>query len=348
MVSGKGFARYLAVKAFSRFLLVIIVLVIEFFILRVVPVLLYGTDPALIIIRQAEQQAARKADITEFIESFGLDKPLFPDQFMFYFGKLLQFDFGKSFRTRVPVAQEIWERIPNTVILLGVSLVISIILGLYAGLYAAMNKGRRRDSAITIFGMVTYAFPSYVLGFALLMGLAYFPKILWGISLFPLGGSTYVLSNIDLGVFKIPFINPEYLWYLTLPLLSLTITSFGAWAYYVRQLVISELGQDYILTARAIGLKPRYIMRSYVLRSVSPPFVTTIALNIPFILSGAIIVETIFSWHGLGRYIYDSVVNYDYPAIQAVLYITAIITAISLFIADILIYYLDPRIRPEK
>ncbi len=347
MVS-RGFARYIAVKALNRLFLIIIVLVLEFIILRVVPIVLYGTDPALIIIRQAEQQAARKADITEFIERFALDKPLFPDQFLFYFTKLLMFDFGISFRTRVPVAQEIMDRLGNTVILLGAALAISIVLGLYAGLYAAMNKGRRRDSFITLFGMFTYAFPSYVLAFILLMGLAYLPKVAWGVSLFPLGGSTKLFESISIGGFELPVFNVEYLWYLTLPLLSLLITTFGAWAYYVRQLVLGELGQDYILTARAVGLKPRYIMRSYVLKNVSPPFITTIALNIPFILSGAIIVETIFSWHGLGRYIYESVINYDYPAIQAVLYIIAIITAVSLFIADILIYYLDPRIKLEK
>ncbi len=342
-----SFARYLVFKALNRFLLVIIVLIVEFIILRVLPYIVYGFDPAVMIIKQAEQQAARKADINEFIERFGLNRPLFPDQFIYYFTKMLQFDFGISFRTRTPVSMEIMERIPNTVILLGLSLVISIVLGLVLGLYAAMNRGKRVDSALITLGMLTYAFPSYILGILLLIFLAYMPKVLWGVTLFPLGGSTSPVKPVGVGSLEIPVPNPEYLWYLALPLLSLTIVSFGGWTYYVRQLVLAELGQDYITTAVAVGLRMSYIMRSYVLRNVSPPFTTTVALNIPFILSGAIIVETIFSWHGLGRYIYESVVNYDYPAIQAILYIIAIITAISLFIADILIYKLDPRIRGE-
>jgi len=342
-----SFARYLAFKALNRFFLVVVVLIIEFIILRVLPYIVYGFDPAIMIVKQAEQQAARKADIDEFIERFGLGRPLFPDQFIYYFTKMLQFDFGISFRTRTPVFKEIVERIPNTVILLGLSLAISIALGLALGLYAAMNRGRRADSALITLGMFTYAFPSYILGILLLVFLAYMPKVLWNVTLFPLGGSTSIVRPTKLGPLEVPVPNLEYLWYLALPLLSLTIVSFGGWAYYVRQLVLEELGQDYITTARAVGLRMGYIMRSYVLRNVSPPFITTVALNIPFILSGAIIVETIFSWHGLGRYIYESVVNYDYPAIQAILYIIAIITAISLFIADMLIYKLDPRIRGE-
>jgi peptide/nickel transport system permease protein len=326
-------------------LLVIFVLVLEFIILRVLPIAIYGFDPAIMIVKQAEQQAARKADIDEFIQSFKLDKPLFPDQFISYFVKILAFDFGISFRTRTPVAEEILERIPNTVILLGTSLIISIVLGFILGTYAATNKGKRSDQALVLIGMMSYAIPSYILGILLLMGLAYMPKILWGITLFPLGGSTVVLKEINIAGISFNMFNPEYLWYMTLPLLALVIASFGAWAYYVRQLVMVELGQEYIVTARAIGLKSRYIMRSYVFRNVSAPFTTAVALNIPFILSGAIIIETIFSWHGLGRYIYDSVVNYDYPAIQAVLYIVAVITAISLFIADIIIYKLDPRVK---
>jgi len=305
-------------------LLVIFVLVLEFIILRVLPIAIYGFDPAIMIVKQAEQQAARKADIDEFIQSFKLDKPLFPDQFISYFVKILAFDFGISFRTRTPVAEEILERIPNTVILLGTSLIISIVLGFILGTYAATNKGKRSDQALVLIGMMSYAIPSYILGILLLMGLAYMPKILWGITLFPLGGSTVVLKEINIAGISFNMFNPEYLWYMTLPLLALVIASFGAWAYYVRQLVMVELGQEYIVTARAT---------------------TAVALNIPFILSGAIIIETIFSWHGLGRYIYDSVVNYDYPAIQAVLYIVAVITAISLFIADIIIYKLDPRVK---
>lgn len=326
-------------------------LILEFIILRVIPVIIYGTDPALIIIKQAEQQQARKADVNEFIQSFGLDKPLFPDQFISYFVKLLQFDFGKSFRTRTLVVKEIFERLPNTVFLLGTALTFSIIIGLFLGLYAAQNRGRRIDTMLVTIGMSTYAFPSYILAIFLLMGLAYLPKVMFGQTLFPLGGTGRLLSEISLNIggfsLKIPIISTEYFWYLTLPLLSLVITAFGAWTYYIRQLTITELGKEYILTATAKGLKPREVMFKHVLKNVSPPFITTIALNIPFILSGAVIVETLFSWHGLGRYVYEAVINYDYPALQAVLYIIAIVAAISLYIADVLISILDPRIKVD-
>lgn len=340
--------RFLVRKAIDRILLVLFVTALQFVILRVVPVLLYNVDPAVVVMRQAGLQQVRQEEINAFIQSFGLDKPLFPDQFVQYYLSLFKFDFGISFRTRTPVVKEILERLPHTVILMGSSLVIAATLGIILGLYSVSKRHTKVDAVFTTLGIGSFVIPAYIVAMFIIIGLAYYPKVIMGISLFPIGGTPDIpwvsvkLANFDI---SIPIINAEYLWYMFLPLLSLVITSFGAWAYYARQLSLTEIGQDYIKTARAKGLQDHLIMRRHVLRNVSAPVITSIALNIPYILSGAIIIEKLFSWHGLGVYIYDSVLNFDYPAAQAVLFIIAIVTACSLYIADIIVALIDPRIR---
>ncbi|MCS7124327.1 MAG: ABC transporter permease [Candidatus Bathyarchaeota archaeon] len=340
--------RFLFRRAIDRILLVLFVTMLQFIILRVLPVLLYNVDPAVVVLRQAGQQQVRQEEINAFIQSFGLDKPLFPDQFLQYYLSLFRFDFGISFRTRIPVTKEILERLPHTVLLMGSSLAVTATIGIMLGLYSVSKRHTKVDAMLTAFSIGSFVMPAYIVAMFLIIGLAYYPKVIAGISLFPLGGTPNIswvsikLVNFDVSV---PIIGAEYLWHMTLPLLSLVLTSFGAWAYYARQLSLTEIGQDYIKTARAKGLKDHSIMRKHVLRNVSAPVITSIALNIPYILSGTIIVEKLFSWHGLGVYIYDSVLNFDYPAAQAILFIIAIVTAISLYIADIIVALIDPRIR---
>ncbi len=332
----RDLARYLAKRGLDRVTLVITVVTIQFMLLRVIPIYVMGVDPSRFLI-DLDAPPDQKILIRK---QFGLDEPVFPHQYVRYVLNLFRGEFGYSFLTRRPVLEEIMERLPNTVVLSGSSIILNLTIGLLVGLYTATKREKRVDSAIIQASIFSYIMPIWLMGLVLLTCLAWFPRVAWGIKIFPISGTRSPLLPPDLIVQIL-----DYLWHLALPLMASVITGFGSATYYFRNIAITELEQDYVLTARAKGLPEKRIMRRHVLKSVAPPVVTVVALSVPGILSGWIITETVFSWYGLGLYTFGALTAYNYPAIQAVLFMVAIMTAISLYIADIAIAYLDPRVR---
>lgn len=331
-----GLGRYLAKRGSDRVILVVTVVTLQFVLLRVVPTYVMGIDPSRFLI-DLDAPPDQKILLRK---QFGLDEPIFPHQYIRYVLNLFRGEFGFSFLTRQPVVNEIMERLPNTVILSGSSILLDFIIGLSIGLYTATRRGKRVDSAIIQSSIFSYIMPIWLMGLVLLTFLAWFPAVTWGIKLFPVSGTTSPFLPPD------PFVRVlDYLWHLALPLMASVITGFGGRTYYFRNLAITEMEQDYVLTARAKGLSEKRIMRCHVLKGVAPPVVTSVALSVPGVVSGWIITETVFSWYGLGLYVFQAISSYNYPAVQAVLFMQAVITAISLFIADIAISYIDPRVR---
>ncbi|HBG14941.1 MAG TPA: ABC transporter permease, partial [Synergistaceae bacterium] len=238
-------------------------------------------------------------------ELFGLDLPLYR-QFLIYVRRMLTFDLGISFLSQRPVWEELKSRIPNTVALLGSALLLSSALGTWLGVKAARRRGGLTEKLVLVSGSVSFSFPSFFVQLVLLLLFAYtFP-------VFPLRGSVSI--PLPESAFARAL---DYLWHLLLPAGSLVILGFGSWAIYVRNLMVKTLGEDFILLARAKGLPEGRILWNHAFRSALPPVLTIFLLALPGIVSGAVITETVFSLHGVGKYLLDSIMGHDYPAAGA-------------------------------
>jgi peptide/nickel transport system permease protein len=331
-----GLGRYLLKRGIDRLILIITVVSLQFVLLRVIPVYVLGLDPTAFLIDP--NSPPEVANILR--RQFGIDEPVFPHQFARYVLSLFTFQFGYSFASGKPVIGEIMDRLPNTVALDSLSLLSIWTIALVAGLYAARKRGSRVDSAIVVTSIWSYVMPGWLMGLIMLMGLAWAPQIIWGIKLFPIGGTTSPMLPPDPMVRLI-----DYLWHLSLPLMSTVIAGFGSLTYFMRSMTVSELEQDYVVTARAKGMKEESIMRRQILRSVSAPVLTRLAMALPGLMAGGVIFESIFSWYGMGRYMLQSIEGFDYPAVQAVLFMQGLVAAVSLYVLDIAIMYADPRVR---
>ncbi|NLV64943.1 MAG: ABC transporter permease [Synergistaceae bacterium] len=266
-------------------------------------------------------------------ELFGLDLPLYR-QFLIYVRRMLTFDLGISFLSQRPVWEELKSRIPNTVALLGSALFLSSALGIWLGVKAARRRGGLTEKLVLVSGSVSFSFPSFFVQLVLLLFFAYtFP-------VFPLRGSVSI--PLPEGAFARAL---DYLWHLLLPVGSLVLLGFGSWAIYVRNLMVKTLGEDFILLARARGLPEGRILWNHAFRSALPPVLTIFLLALPGIVSGAVITETVFSLHGVGKYLLDSIMGHDYPAAGAAFYILGLLTIVSNLAADAAYALADPRIR---
>ena len=137
----------------------------------------------------------------------------------------------------------------------------------------------------------------------------------------------------------------DVLWHLCLPLVTLVITGFAGFALFIRGLLITQLGEDYIITARAKGASEKDVMLKHALRNVLPPVLTVLSLTFPGIMSGAVLTETVFSWYGVGRWMYEASMQFDYPVIQGVLFVSIVLTLFSLYLCDVILGFVDPRVR---
>ena len=267
---------------------------------------------------------------------YGLDQPL-PVQFALYVKSTLTFDFGISFLTGLPVAEELRSRVPNTVILLGTSLLLSAALGTWLGMKAALRRGSLLERCVLWSGALSFSFPSFFVQLLLLM---FFASM---IPLFPLRGTLSVPPPAG-G----PALLFDYLRHMTLPVFSLVLLGFGGWAIYVRNLTVKILGEDFILLARARGLPKKNILRGHVFRTMLPPLLTIFLLSLPGVVSGAVITETVFSLHGVGRFLLEAVTGHDYPAAGAAFFLLSLLTVTCNLLSDLLYGLTDPRVRLER
>ena len=267
---------------------------------------------------------------------YGLDRPLYA-QFALYVKSTLSFDFGVSFLTGRPVADELRSRVPNTAALLGTSLLLSASLGTWLGMKAALRRGSLLERCVLWSGALSFSFPSFFVQLVLLMALAS------ALPLVPLRGSLSVPPPEGGWGFAL-----DYVHHLALPVLSLTLLGFGGWAIYVRNLAVKVMGEDFILMARARGLPRRRILLGHVFRTMLPTLLTLLLMSLPGVVSGAVITETVFSLHGVGRFLLEAVTGHDYPAAGAAFFLLSLLTVACNLLADLLYSVVDPRVRLDR
>jgi peptide/nickel transport system permease protein len=302
-----------------------VVLALNFFLFRVMP-----GDPLTSIVDPRFSPEAK----AQLASQWGLDRPL-SEQFVVYMREMLSFRFGLSMMTSAPVWDELKRRLPNTVALLLPSLILSTALGLWSGMAAARKRGSLAERAVLICGAVSFSFPSFFVQILLLMCFAYaFP-------LFPLSGTASIPPPEGIAAVT------DYLWHLTLPVISLTILGFGGFALYIRNMMVKALGEDYVLMARARGLPRGRVVWNHAFRSILPPVLTIILMSVPGVVSGAVITETIFSMNGVGKFLLEATNSHDYPAAGAAFFLLALITVGCNILADVCYVLADPRVRRE-
>jgi peptide/nickel transport system permease protein len=270
---------------------------------------------------------------------YGIDRPI-AERYLKYIQAMFTWNFGYSFQTLAPVAEEIAWRLPTTVLLLGSALVATILVGIPLGIVAASRRGSKIDVATIGSGLFTWGVPTFFIQLLFMLFFSYYCFITFGVKVFPERG----LYTTPPPTAPLAFI-ADVAWHLAMPILTLVVASFGSWALYTRSLLLDALTQDYIVTARAKGLSERTVLYRHAFRSTLPPIVTIIALAVPGVVGGAVITEWIFTIPGIGRWYLNSMLAADYPVVQAVLFIYAVLMVFANLVADLLYGVLDPRIR---
>jgi len=272
---------------------------------------------------------------------YGLDKPYWV-RFYDYVRNLLTFQFGFSYHSNQDVTYEMIStgKLTNTLVLLGSSTLMALVIGTVVGIFVSRRRGSGVDTFATTTSLAALGLPVFFTGTLLIFIFA--GLVNW----FPSGG-TYPNSWDSQGLPSIWVQIPVRLSYLFLPALTLTIFSLGTFLLLTRATMQEALSDDYILTARAKGLTERAILFKHAFKNASLPLITNAALSFAFILSGAIITETIFNWNGLGKWLFDSIGYKDFPVMQAMFYIIALCVIVANFVSDILYGVVDPRIRYE-
>lgn len=273
------------------------------------------------------------------LEIYGLLEPLHV-RYAKYLRNMFTWNFGFSFRTLGPVVEELSWRLPTTILLLGSAMVATIIVGIPLGILAASRRGSRLDVLTIGAGLFTWGVPTFFIQLLFMLLFCYYAYVAFHVTLFPIRG----LYTIPPPTQPLAYM-ADVAWHLALPVLTLVVGSFGSWALYTRNLLLDALTQDYVITARAKGLSERTVLYRHAFRSTLPPIVTMITLNVPGIVTGAMITEWIFTLPGVGRWYLNSLLAADYPVIQAVLFIFAVLVILANLIADLLYGVLDPRIR---
>jgi peptide/nickel transport system permease protein len=248
---------------------------------------------------------------------------------------VLRGDLGTSFVTKQPVIDMIKERLPNTLLLMLTSEVVILIISLVVGLISALRQYSIFDHTVTALSFIGYSMPIPLLALGLIYVFAvYFKR--WGLPYFPTGG-----------MFD-PQAGPGWqqtLWHMALPVTAISVISIAAYSRYVRGSMLEVIQQDYIRTARAKGLAERRVVLIHALKNAALPLVTVVGLDLPFLLAGAVVTETIFAWPGMGRLFYDHTTRSDFPVLMGIIMIISVAVVIFQIITDLTYTYLDPRIR---
>ncbi|HMR98553.1 MAG TPA: ABC transporter permease [Anaerolineales bacterium] len=302
----------------------------------------------------------RPERIEQLKRQFGLDQPL-PLQYVYWLvgndwtkidsdgdgikdeagsrKGILRGDFGLSYRTRKPALDEIASRLPNTIYLMSITMAVALIIAIPLGIYSAIKQYSLFDFFATTFSFAGQAIPEFWLGLLLIIIFYAWLKNPWtGEPLLPAGG----ISSLD-GGFSIS----DRLAHLVLPVLTGTLGWIAWYSRFLRSSMLEILPLNYLKAARARGMTERNVIFKHALSNALIPIVTLLALDLPYIFTGAVLIESIFAWPGMGRLYYQSAVDRDYPLLLAVLIIGAAFIILCNLIADILYAYLDPRVRYE-
>jgi peptide/nickel transport system permease protein len=301
---------YLIKRLLSTIPVLIGISLLLFFMLRMLP-----GDPAQVL----AGQMATPQEIENIRHQLGLDRPVY-EQYAIYMSRLVRLDLGRSARTQNPVIDEIWARLPNTLLLAVVAITLACLFGIPAGILSAVRPYSWIDYLVTISALFGMSMPVFWLG---LMLVVLFAVILQWL---PAGGTGswqhVILPSVTLASFVVAFI-----------------------ARMTRSTMLETLSQDFTTTARSKGLTETVVILKHALKNALIPIITVVGLQFGFLLGGAVLTETVFAWPGLGRLLYDSISARDYPMIQGTILIFGLLYIFVNLVVDLIYAFVDPRIR---
>jgi peptide/nickel transport system permease protein len=318
-------ARYIVRKLAQAIVTVIAIVLLNFVLFRMMP--------------GSPERATKNPHLTpEFVAAerakWGLDKPLFPDQLVAFIGSTATGDLGYSIKYRgQPVTEVVMDAAGPTVLLIGLGEALAIVIGLWLGARSGWRRGGAMDRIGNAFSLIFYSMPYFVIGMPLIIifaaGLHWFPTS----GMTTPGDKTPIAAIVDLGR------------HLVLPLTAVTLGLVGAYSILMRSSIIETRSEDYITTARAKGLPNGRILRAHAFPNALLPMVTLIAINLGYVVAGAITAEIVFNWPGLGLLTVQALDARDYPLLQGIFLLIAVCVVFANFAADIVYGYLDPRVR---
>ena len=298
----------------------------------------------------------RSQDRERLTRALGLDKPILVQYAIWLVGNdwmdvdldgdgvpdakgsrrgILRGDWGKSFMEKRPVSEIIAERLPNTLILMLTTEVVILVFSLFIGIYSAIRQYSVFDHIFTGLSFIGYSMPIFWLALMMMFIFAvYFKR--WGLPYFP------TVGMYDLTVGKTV---PQVLWHMVLPVVTMSIMSIAGYGRFVRANMLEVISQDYIRTARSKGLSERVILLGHALKNASLPLVTIVGMDLPILLGGAVVTESIFAWPGMGRLFWNAAQDTDIPVLMGVLTLISVAVVVFQIITDITYTFLDPRIR---
>ncbi|MEJ5087185.1 ABC transporter permease [Brucella pseudogrignonensis] len=307
-------------RLWQSLILLVIVSIIGFMVLNLAPggpLSQYTLTPGM-----------TKEALDRIAEQMGLNRPL-PIQYLDWLWRLLQGDWGNSYRDGRPVLEIITGHLGATLLLMGGSTFLSVLIGTWLGVHTALKRSSIFDYVATIAAMIALSIPTFWFGLVAIYIFAL--KLQW----LPAGNMFTIGDGSVL----------NYLKHLILPSVVLALVNVAIWSRYMRSATLDVIHQDFIRTAKAKGLPSRRILIKHVLGNAMVPMITLAGVQLPTILSGALVTETVFTWPGMGRLFLDSLGYNDYPVVMGLLMFSAIIVLIGNFIADLLVAFVDPRVR---
>lgn len=263
---------------------------------------------------------------------YGLDKPLL-QQYIDWVKNLAVLDFGISFVSGSEVSAVIVERLPITLVMNTIALILTFIISLWMGIASAMSYGKKTDHFLSQLSLVSFAMPSYYLALVLMMGLSV--TLGW----LPIAGLHSLEPPEGLGYYL------DMAWHLILPISVMVFVGIGSLGLYIRSLTLEILKSDYIAFARARGIDTKNIIRYFILPNLLPPIITMLGLSLPGLIGGSVILESIFGIEGMGQLFYLSAMSRDYPVIMGILMMSAFLTLIGNQIADAVLLKLNPFVK---
>ena len=279
-----------------------------------------------------------QSKIQERTEALGLDQPWYtPQRIGLTMYKILILDFGNAtFLTSdsgsTKVSDILLEKIPKTVLLFTTATIIISIIGIFLGSLASNKINSKIDRITSSFAVISSSFPVWWIGMLMIFVFAFTYQI------FP-ARATPIIEPTDPGYYI------ALLYHMALPLITIVLIGFGSWAYLVRNFMVGIINEDYITAKKIIGINQRKIIYRHALKNAAPPIITILALSLSGSLGGAIITEAVFDWPGMGRLYFEAITVMDLPVIIGATYILTVLFLISIFVADLLYGYFDPRIR---
>lgn len=310
-------------RAITAFIVFLFVLTLNFVMFRTIPgdpIGILFQDPRITI-----EDRERMAQI------FGLDQPQWT-QYVIFMRNSLTGEMGLSFTYREPVIDIVAERLVNTLILVGISSVLAVVLGVIFGTISAWRRNTPVDFGLLCTSLFLYSMPAFWLGVIALSALSDFV---------PMAGM--YTPGMDYANWFEKFW--DLIRHLMLPLVILTLVMFGQYVMLTRSSLIDVLSEEYVVTAMAKGLSDKSILRHHAIPNAMLPLVTVTAINLSFVVGGAIQTETVFSWPGIGRLMYDALITRDFPILQGCFLILTVVALLANLVADVAYFFLDPRVR---